>query len=540
MPSPQGPNSAGTGADDGHIGSLTWSNPGNITSSDNTYATCPGDSISATQSHYLVATNFGFSIPAGATIDGIVVEWERYDGNVPGEAVADNSVMIAQGGLIGTGSNLSTGALWATSDQYDSFGSSTELWGLSWTVADINASDFGASLAPDVNAFAVASVDHCRITVYYTEAVVYPIQGVRSRSLRKSQSKSATLAITAPNVMVTPVPETWSIKAKSTPLAKMPAPGAKTFHPDGLPPDAVIPFGWTDSKTIRPRRLQPWPANRSTFALPLEQTPPFPDAWLTRSVGDKRSRPRLNRSWFVLPTERTPPNPDSWLTRIIGPTPRRAFAGRSVSLFQLVPYANDPISPWFNNRRVVVPKPLAGRTTISQVSAQEVLPFGLPIPFVRAAGAKQPQFPGRPIIFTAGQPLITPLPGVTITKPIQRLRRGSNWFALTGAGEETDLGSVSFISSGRTLPRKFVPSSIITRILEATGTGILTLGFLKPLVCRPVIRLGQRPGVTHIMWTPRDIATTLRLDNRNAGGGARYGQSSSGIGNRNQSSTGNT
>ncbi len=540
----QGPRSPASGTDDASIGSLPWADPGNITADDGSYATAVGNLVGTAQTEYLVAKDFGFSVPSTATINGIVVEWKRRVDNPALGAVADNVVSIVRTGAI-SATNLSIGAPWAGSDQYDPFGSSTELWGETWTPSRINATDFGATIAPDVDANVVAMVDHCRITVYYTPlpfnpATDAPRQLIQTRSRPVLPVRSQSVAIVTPSVMVAPVAEAWTVKAKASPPAKMPVKGAKAFRPEIIPPDVPLPFGTVTGVSARNRRLLQRPANRSTFALPLEQTPPFPDSWLTRSVGDKRSRPRLNRSWFVLPTERTPPNPDSWLTRIVGPTPRRAFAGRSVSLFQLVPYANDPISPWFNSRRVVMPKPMAGRTRISQVSAQEVLPFGLPIPTVRATAAQQLRSPGRRAFFAAGQDLIIPVPDVTVTKPVRRQYRGSTWFALTGAGEETDLGEVSFIASGKALPRKFVPSATITRILEPTGTGILTLGFLKPLVCRPVIRLGQPSNITHIAWTPRDIATTVRLDNRNAGGGVGYGQTSSGLGSRNQRSTGNT
>ncbi len=72
-----GPTSPGTGADDAAIGTRTWSNPGNITSSNNTYATATSSGGGNSTTHYLKATNFGFSIPSGATIDGITVGIER-------------------------------------------------------------------------------------------------------------------------------------------------------------------------------------------------------------------------------------------------------------------------------------------------------------------------------------------------------------------------------------------------------------------------------------------------------------------------------
>jgi len=55
---------------------LSWSNPDNVPSSDNAYASA-NVGCATDQSHYLKASNFGFSLPAGAIILGIVVEIER-------------------------------------------------------------------------------------------------------------------------------------------------------------------------------------------------------------------------------------------------------------------------------------------------------------------------------------------------------------------------------------------------------------------------------------------------------------------------------
>jgi len=67
--------SPGTLADDAAVGAVAWTNPGNAASSDNAYAVFSTSGVQ--QSHYLKATNFGFSIPAGATIDGVAVSIER-------------------------------------------------------------------------------------------------------------------------------------------------------------------------------------------------------------------------------------------------------------------------------------------------------------------------------------------------------------------------------------------------------------------------------------------------------------------------------
>ena len=165
-----GPNSPGTLVEADYDGGSGigngWANYANAGASSPNY------------SQYIKATNFGFSVPTGSTIDGIVVEVERkasQDINNTGYGT-DASVLIVQGGAETGTDKADTTTHWPTSDAYKTYGSSSDLWGTSWTVAQINASDFGVSFACIAKAAILGtdsvdfSVDHIRITVYYTAA----------------------------------------------------------------------------------------------------------------------------------------------------------------------------------------------------------------------------------------------------------------------------------------------------------------------------------------------------------------------------------
>lgn len=154
-----GPLSAGAGANNADAGDSNWSNPGNIVSSNNSRATAS---------------------TAGSD------SW--------------HTIQMIKGGTR-SGSNLSSGAALPGADAYVTFGTSTQLWGLSWTDSDINASNFGVAIRCNIGSgfttqylhatnfgFAIPSgatidgivveveartsgapeVDHVRITVYYT------------------------------------------------------------------------------------------------------------------------------------------------------------------------------------------------------------------------------------------------------------------------------------------------------------------------------------------------------------------------------------
>ena len=176
----QGANSPGTVADDNATGTVAWVNPTNATTSDNVYAT---NLLQAPLQvgHYLKATNFGFSIPAGATINGILVEVEKI-GSVTN--AFDNAVRIVRGGTIGETdkSNISG---WPAVEQYISYGSSSDLWGETWLYSDINDSTFGFVIsAKNVSSIqnTTVFVDHIRITITYTEATAGSGQKVQIKS----------------------------------------------------------------------------------------------------------------------------------------------------------------------------------------------------------------------------------------------------------------------------------------------------------------------------------------------------------------------
>ena len=154
----------GTVADDNSYGDEAWTDPGNATASDDSRASVVLDA--GERSHYIKATNFGFSIPAGATIDFINLKFEGYRS---GDAVFD-VVKLVQAGTV-VGSNAAAGQFFNTGEGGEFI---TEVGFLSsgFTAEDINDSGFGMVMAqfsefgPDIGVF----VDQITISVDYTAA----------------------------------------------------------------------------------------------------------------------------------------------------------------------------------------------------------------------------------------------------------------------------------------------------------------------------------------------------------------------------------
>jgi hypothetical protein len=163
-----GPNSPGTIVSDATIGTQVWTDPGNAAASDDSRAVAAGLGAANTTSEYLLVTNFGFSIPGGATIDGITVALER--SATQASRVNTNEVKIVKGGVIGS-ENKADGAAWPTTEASLNYGGVADLWSETWSVADINASNFGVVIGASATASGTrdAQVDHVTITVDYTE-----------------------------------------------------------------------------------------------------------------------------------------------------------------------------------------------------------------------------------------------------------------------------------------------------------------------------------------------------------------------------------
>lgn len=161
-----GPNSP-TAAVDGNNGAQPWVNPGNVFALDGVLA-----SSAITQanivSNFLMATGFGFAIPANATIVGVVVKWYVKGSN--SLDLSDNGVYLVVASAV-AGANRANGNTWTTMVAAQVYGSSTDTWQVGLTPAVVNASGFGAAMQASNNSVSgtrTAFADYCSIQIYYT------------------------------------------------------------------------------------------------------------------------------------------------------------------------------------------------------------------------------------------------------------------------------------------------------------------------------------------------------------------------------------
>lgn len=158
----QGPLYPGTGVNDSSIGSSPFTFSGSPLYAYTFY--------SSNETYYAKFTNFGFSIPLGATIIGIVATVTKSD---TGGAmnVYDNAVRIVKNGVIGT-TDKSNPTMWSNvGPVISTYGTSSDLWGQTWTPADINNSNFGLAFSVKYLGFSKSGVpvelSQIKLTVHY-------------------------------------------------------------------------------------------------------------------------------------------------------------------------------------------------------------------------------------------------------------------------------------------------------------------------------------------------------------------------------------
>jgi hypothetical protein len=162
-------------AADADAGDATWSDPMNICYYDATTADCTIDgTLGQTNSNKIHATAFGWEppIPDSAEVTGLKAEVMRQEIS-QGGGLHDLSVRLMKAG-VEVGDNKGTQP-WGNDQTfpypYKTYGSDSDLWGETWTGADLNDPDFGLSISchrtGEHNADH-ATINHAKITAWYT------------------------------------------------------------------------------------------------------------------------------------------------------------------------------------------------------------------------------------------------------------------------------------------------------------------------------------------------------------------------------------
>jgi hypothetical protein len=147
-----------TGENNAGIGATAWVNPGNITTDNNVTSTC----TAAASSQYLVARNFGFTLPAGAVVKGITVRIAASESSTGSESL-NARLQNETGTLVG---NTKTASINGTGETIYTYGTTSDVWGATLTADIVNNANFGVRFWY-TTAHNMA-VDYVTIAVEYT------------------------------------------------------------------------------------------------------------------------------------------------------------------------------------------------------------------------------------------------------------------------------------------------------------------------------------------------------------------------------------
>lgn len=144
-----------------------WTTPSGIES---TSTVAHVSVLAGGNSSFLVGSAFGFAIPTGSTINGIVVSFDREEVLGSGQ-LETGTVSVTKTVGVQAGNRKIGSAPWTTSFVTETYGASNDLWGTTWTVADINGTGFGFFIdviETSASYNRTAGVQNYTITVTYT------------------------------------------------------------------------------------------------------------------------------------------------------------------------------------------------------------------------------------------------------------------------------------------------------------------------------------------------------------------------------------
>lgn len=203
-----GPNNPSTVTQFDSTGGLgapnVWTNTNNIFAIDGSTALCQnlGTNNVDSFSQFLQPAGYGFSVNSSATMNGIQVAITR-SASASGRLVDFGLFLLdSSGNQVGTDhrDNVTT---YGTSLATVTYGSSSDMWGTSFTVTTINNANFGASWSVATNSASLtnANCDGIQITVFFT----LPAPTVTSCSPNNGPASGGTsVTVTGTNFFATP------------------------------------------------------------------------------------------------------------------------------------------------------------------------------------------------------------------------------------------------------------------------------------------------------------------------------------------------
>lgn len=144
-------------------GDQPWLNASNVLADDAAYAVC--SLASGEYSDFLVVNEFGFSIPNGATVEGIELRVVR---SAMGDTVDDSIRVMDLDGIV-QGTNKADGVTtWPGSFGDGVYGGASDDWSAGLDYVDINSPGFGFKIKATSGTGSTSQIQYVEASVYYS------------------------------------------------------------------------------------------------------------------------------------------------------------------------------------------------------------------------------------------------------------------------------------------------------------------------------------------------------------------------------------
>ena len=152
---------AGSARNIAFAGGFNWLNCNNAKISDDSWSTANlGDHESSNGLNV-----YNFSAGVSGTINGIEVRVEKKRSG----SFFYTEHLYLMDDTVTKGNDKSDGENWSTTEAFQSFGGPTDLWGTSWSAAQVRASTFGCCVSGETGSSpSMGYVDCMQVKIYYT------------------------------------------------------------------------------------------------------------------------------------------------------------------------------------------------------------------------------------------------------------------------------------------------------------------------------------------------------------------------------------
>ena len=290
---------------------VPWSNP-NLSrfAPDQSYS--QQSSTDVDDNDYLIATNFGLSIPVGSIITNVFVKIWTYANLNLGDIDSDGECYLTLNGSTPSGNNVYNDFTYTnnnpiTNEGYQQFGVLSNTWGVSLTPSDVNDSNFGIMVRTS-RVFITNFIDAFQITITYepnpsptptstitpTPTITLTLTSTPTPTPTSTPTQTATQTMTVtltptptetsqatptmtvtPTVTITSTPEvtpttspTPTVTPTTTPVLVPVTEGFDMVIPDGVDVVFLDPESTICNGTVR---LPPNPANKQTIEILTSQ-----------------------------------------------------------------------------------------------------------------------------------------------------------------------------------------------------------------------------------------------------------------------------